>query len=105
MSEDEAIELLRAECQKAGSQKAWAIAHCISPAYVCDVLSKRRAIGVGLANALDLERILTFQRRGNWLDRTLQETSATVAGWSPEKRKALKQQITPPQPAPDRDEP
>ena len=60
MSEEEARALLARECEKAGSQRAWAMAHCISPQYVNDVLAGRRAIGAGLADALGLVRTLTF---------------------------------------------
>lgn len=60
MTEDDARDFLRGRCGEAGGQRAWALAHCISPAYVSDVLSGRRTIGPGMANALGLERIISY---------------------------------------------
>lgn len=60
MTDEEARAFLASECQKAGGQRAWALAHCISPAYVNDAIAGRRAIGAGLAEALGLVRTLTF---------------------------------------------
>jgi hypothetical protein len=60
MSEEEARSFLASECKKAGGQRIWALAHCVSPSYVCDAIAGRRAIGEGLAEALGLDRSLTF---------------------------------------------
>ena len=44
-TEDQIIEALREECQKAGSQKAWSEQCGVVGFYVTDVLMKRRAPG------------------------------------------------------------
>jgi hypothetical protein len=45
---------LRAACQAAGGQKAWAEAHGMPAQYVCDVLACRRPIGPAILKALGL---------------------------------------------------
>lgn len=45
---------LRAACQEAGGQKAWAKRHGMSAQYVCDVLATRRPIGKDVLRALGL---------------------------------------------------
>lgn len=52
---------LAAACKKAGSQKAWAEAHGLSAAYVCDVLSARREPGQSILDALGLVRIVRYR--------------------------------------------
>ena len=53
---------LRRACEAAGGQQAWARAHGISPAYVCDVLNARRAPGTKILRALGWIRLVTYQR-------------------------------------------
>lgn len=48
---------LRAACEAAGSQRAWALAHGVSPQYVSDVLAGRRDGGESILAALGLRRI------------------------------------------------
>lgn len=55
--------MLRAECAKAGSQKAWAEAHGMSPAYVCDVLRARREPGDAILAALGLVKVTKYAPR------------------------------------------
>lgn len=47
----------------AGSQRQWALAHGISPAYVTDVLMLRREPGPLILHALGLERVVTYHRK------------------------------------------
>lgn len=61
MDEYEVRDLLTSECQKAGGQKAWAIAHGISAAYVSDTLQYRREPGEKILAALKLRRIVTYE--------------------------------------------
>ena len=54
LSADDVRAMLRAECEKAGGQTAWAKGHGVSPQFVCDVLSGYRAPGAAIANGLGL---------------------------------------------------
>lgn len=59
------MRLLRRECEKAGSQAAWARAHGLTPAYVSDILAGNRGggiVGDGILRALGLERVVTYRR-------------------------------------------
>lgn len=47
---------LRAACQAAGGQKAWAERHGVSPQYVCDVLNARREPGAAILAPLGLAK-------------------------------------------------
>jgi len=62
-SVDEIRELLRSECDKFGSQKAWAQAHKFSPGYICDVLKGNRDIGPTLAKCLGYEQQVIYVKR------------------------------------------
>ncbi len=55
MTEDEVLAMLRKACDRAGSQQAFAALHEITPAYVSDVLRKKRTLGPAILNALGLE--------------------------------------------------
>lgn len=55
--------LLRAECRTAGSQKAWAERHGVSPAFVCDVLNARREPSGAILSALGLVRVVKYAIR------------------------------------------
>lgn len=52
LSEDQMREKLLSAVRAAGSQKAWATAHGISPAYVNDCLNRGKPIGGTIAVAL-----------------------------------------------------
>jgi hypothetical protein len=52
---------LRAECAKAGSQKAWAEAHGISPAYLSDVMTGRREPSDSILGPLGLKRVVSYE--------------------------------------------
>ena len=56
------LYILRAECKAAGTQKAWAQAHDISPQYVADVLNGRREPSERIARALGWQRVVLFER-------------------------------------------
>lgn len=52
---------LRKSCNAAGGQKAWAVKHEISTAYVNDVLKQRRLPGEKITRALGLEGALLWR--------------------------------------------
>lgn len=54
------LDILRVRCREAGSQKAWANQHHVSPAYVNDVLQGRREISDNFAALLGFERRVAF---------------------------------------------
>ena len=54
---------LRAVCDAAGSQRAWAAAHGLSVSYLSDVLLRRRPPGPAILRALGLRRIETYTRQ------------------------------------------
>ena len=54
------IDILRVRCREAGTQKQWAKAHGLSPAYVNDVLQGRREISDNFAALLGFERRVIF---------------------------------------------
>ena len=54
------VDILRVRCREAGSQKAWAKKHGLSPAYVNDVLQGRREISDNFATMLGFERRVIF---------------------------------------------
>jgi DNA-binding transcriptional regulator YdaS (Cro superfamily) len=56
---------LRRACLRSGSQKAWAAAHGVSPAYVHDALQGRREPGAKILAALGYERRVRYVRRSN----------------------------------------
>jgi len=55
------VAILKAECQKCGSQKAFAKQHGYSPAFINDVLNKRREVSENLARILGYQRIVSFR--------------------------------------------
>lgn len=61
-TEDGVRRILAAECEEAGGQKAWADRHRISPAYVCDAIQGRRALGRKLLEALGMRFVATYER-------------------------------------------
>lgn len=62
MKADKIISILKKECEKSGSQKAWAKANGLSQAYVCDVLQGKRGIGAAIANALGYRQIISYRK-------------------------------------------
>lgn len=62
MTLDQVLTLLRRECEKAGSQHAWAKASGVTGAYVSDVLNRRREPGAGILAPLGLEKVETYRR-------------------------------------------
>jgi hypothetical protein len=62
MNADGVRALLRSECDKAKTMKAWAAENDLSVAYVCDVLQNRREPGASILEALGLEKIVTYQK-------------------------------------------
>ena len=67
MTADDVRQLLRKACDKAGSNRAWAQANDVSPAYVSDVLLRRREPGPAILDPLGLEAIeerrVTYRRK------------------------------------------
>lgn len=61
-SADRVLHELRTACDEAGSQSAWAEAKAVSPAYVSDVLAKRREPGEAILSALGYERVVLYRR-------------------------------------------
>lgn len=59
---NEVRALLRAACDNAGGQNAWARAHGVSNAYVSDVLLGRREPGPAICGALALTVITRYER-------------------------------------------
>lgn len=51
---------LAAACVEAGSQKAWAAAHGVSGAYLCDVLKGNREPGESILFAMGLVRVVGY---------------------------------------------
>ncbi len=52
LTEDQMREALLSAVRQAGTQKAWATANGISPAYVNDCLNRGKPIGAGIAAKL-----------------------------------------------------
>lgn len=61
-SVEEMRQLLREQCDRAGSQRAWADANTFSDAYICDVLKGARGISPELAKALGYEHRHIFYK-------------------------------------------
>ena len=57
MTKDEVIAILAEECAKAGGQKAWSSAHCLSRVHINELLNRRAGIGEKVARALGLEKL------------------------------------------------
>ena len=60
MTEDDAFKLLKEAVALAGSQRAFARAHGFSPAFLNDVLQRRRGISDAICRALRIERHVTY---------------------------------------------
>lgn len=61
MTLQDVLQQLRGEIEAAGSAKAWAERHAISPSYVSDVLKGVRDPGPAVLEALRLERVVTYR--------------------------------------------
>jgi len=64
MTAEKLRDMLRRECERAGSQAAWAKKHGIGPAYISDIISGRREPGAKLLRALGVERMVCYCRVG-----------------------------------------
>ena len=62
MTLDDVLALLAKQCERTGSQVAWAKANGVSAAYVSDVLGRRREPGEAILTALGLERVVIYKR-------------------------------------------
>jgi hypothetical protein len=60
---EDVVGLLRDACEKAGSQRAWATSHGFSPAYISDVLNRRRDPSETVAIALGLVRETVYRKK------------------------------------------
>jgi hypothetical protein len=63
LTETQVIERLRAACEAAGGQRAFALAHKFTPAYVHDVLHRRRPPADRILDALGLERVTIYREK------------------------------------------
>ncbi len=67
MTADDVRDLLKKACEKAGSNRSWAHANDVSPAYVSDVLLRRREPGPAILEPLGLEaveeRLVTYRKK------------------------------------------
>ena len=57
MTEDDVLAILKEECEKAGGQKTWSSAHCLSRVHINEILNRRARIGEKVARALGLGRM------------------------------------------------
>ncbi len=64
MTTEDVREMLFDACYEAGSQSAWARCADVSQAYVNDVLRGRREPGEAILQALGLERVTAYRKRG-----------------------------------------
>ena len=65
LTETQVIERLREACVAAGGQRSFAKAHNFTPAYVHDVLHRRRQLADRILAALGIERIIVYRERQN----------------------------------------
>lgn len=56
----EVVALLRKRCEEAGTQKAFAESHGVSPQYVADVLRMKREPGEAMLGALGLRKVIVY---------------------------------------------
>ena len=60
LTEDQARQMLREACAKAGSPSAWASQHHLSRQYICQMLDGTDPIGWKIARAIGLKRVYVF---------------------------------------------
>lgn len=65
ISEIEALDLLKAEILKFGSQRKWCKEHLISNQYVSDILTGKVAIGKSVQAALGIRRVIMYEKVEN----------------------------------------
>ena len=63
MNLDELRALLRRRCDEAGSVRAWALKHGVSPVYVGHVLAGKRGPGKALLDALGLVQVISYTEK------------------------------------------
>ena len=65
ITDKELLKILRKACDKAGSQRKWALEHDMSPAHVNDVLKGHRGAGKKILDALGYKRVVGFVKNDN----------------------------------------
>ena len=63
LSTNDVVELLKARCNEAGSQKDFASKHGVSASYISDVLHKGREPAGVILESLGLERVVEYQSK------------------------------------------
>lgn len=69
MNTEEILSRLRAECELAGSQTAWARTNGFSPAYICETLAGKKQVSERLADALGIDRLVVYRARSGGIRR------------------------------------
>jgi hypothetical protein len=62
MTHDQFCELLRRLCAREGGQAAWAKKHGLSPAFVSDVIGKRRPPSSKICAAAGVSKEIVYRR-------------------------------------------
>lgn len=62
MTLEQALALLKRQCEKAGGQASWAKQHNMSAPYVSDVLAGRRDPGEKVLTALGLVKTIIYRK-------------------------------------------
>ena len=57
-------DALRLACERAGGQKAWAIANGVSMSLVCETLRNGRPVSARVAGLVGFDRVMVFRLRG-----------------------------------------
>lgn len=63
MTIDDVLEILAAECDRAGSQAAWCAARGMNRQFLSNVLAKRQPPSKNMLAALGLEKVTTVSYR------------------------------------------
>jgi hypothetical protein len=63
LTECDMLEMLRAACAEAGTQRAWANAHNLAPSFVNDVLKGKRGVTDRILDALGYEFIGYYRKK------------------------------------------
>jgi hypothetical protein len=63
MNEEHMIAILETACREAGSQRAWAEANGLSPAFVNDVLQGKRGVTGRIAEVLGYTKFSGFYKQ------------------------------------------
>jgi hypothetical protein len=75
MTETALLAVLRAECGRAGSQRAWAARHGLAESYIADLLKGRRSLGPKVLGVLGYERAVLYRRKGSGAPECLEKTA------------------------------